>query len=104
MEIRRSVMARPNLSCKNKLLAPSAKKLVLERKQTGGTVPAAVSFPIRPLRSAGGAGVSTSTLGKIFFANSAAVLRDLRGQKLGTAEHARARKAAGEKSPLAAEA
>src|SRR4029077_3955166 len=34
------------------------------RKQTGGTIPAAVSFPIRSSRSAGGAGVSTSTLGK----------------------------------------
>jgi len=35
-------------------------------KQTGGTTPAAVSFPMRSLRIAGGTGVPTSTLGKVW--------------------------------------
>jgi hypothetical protein len=78
------VMARPNLSWRSKLLVLSLEllarvarvlaareleksqelKAVVERKQTGGTIPAVVSFPMRSLRSTGGASVSTSTLGK----------------------------------------
>src|ERR1700722_18972576 len=41
-------------------------------KQTGGTTPAAVSFPMRSLRIAGGTGVPTSTLEKVARAPSPA--------------------------------
>ena len=43
---------------------------------------------MRPMQSAGGAGISACTLGTIFFANSAGVLSELCGQLLLIAEFA----------------
>src|ERR1035438_6708618 len=58
MEIRRSVMARPNLSVRSTVL-----KFVAEGKRTGRIILAADSFPMHSSRNAGGASVSTCTLG-----------------------------------------
>ena len=53
-------MARPNLSVKRPVVVAIDFQ---EGRQAGGIIPAAVSFPMRPT-GAGGAGVSTGTLGK----------------------------------------
>jgi len=49
-------------------------KAAEEKRQAGGTIPDAVSFPMRSSRSAGGTGVSTGTFGTNFFANFAEYL------------------------------
>jgi len=102
MEIRRSVMARPNLSVNITVVGrwslvvqklanderPSTNDL-LGKETTGGNIPAAVSFPMRSSRSAGGAGVSTRTFGTISFANFADPLANFAVKKLLTAKDAK---------------
>src|ERR1022692_2725363 len=64
MEIRRSLMGRPNLSVRGTVVGRA--RLVALKRDAGGNIPAGVSFPMRFLRSAGGAGVSASTLGNVW--------------------------------------
>src|ERR1700688_4785018 len=69
MEIRRSVMGRPNLSVRGTIIGRSFRK-----RDASGKNPADASFPMRSLRSAGGDGVPTSTLGKCGASTLARVL------------------------------
>jgi hypothetical protein len=49
---------------KDQLLAPASQRMTLGRKAAGRQTPTGVSFPMLSFMKAGGAGVSTGTLGK----------------------------------------
>src|SRR5712672_3279695 len=61
MEIRRSVMGRPNLSVR--ITVRWSLSHWFWKRDAGRKIPAGASFPMRSLRSAGGASVSARTLG-----------------------------------------
>src|ERR1700692_120138 len=111
MEIRRSVMARPNLSWRSKFLALSFRRLVpttltaielkaksqeqkadfRKRKQTGGTIPAAVSFPMRSYERGRRRRFHRHPRDN-FLCELCEILCDLCGQKLLIAESAKEHK------------
>src|ERR1700692_4518029 len=63
MEIRRSVMARPDLSGRGRSFVAGWPTTILWKRDAGWDIPAGASFPMRSLRNAGGADISARTLG-----------------------------------------
>src|SRR5258706_6604810 len=106
MEIRRSVMGRPNLSVRGtvisrwslvvsrwslaRIIYGSGRRLSTNdwfwKRDAGGNIPAGASFPMRSSRSAGGASVSARTLGLIPFATFAFPWRTLRSKAFNREE------------------
>src|SRR5258706_7644822 len=106
MEIRRSVMGRPNLSVRGtvisrwslvvsrwslaRIIYGSGRRLSTNdwfwKRDAGGNIPAGASFPMHSSRSAGGASVSARTLGLILLANFAFPWRTLRSKAFNREE------------------